>query len=73
MLLLDPVFNEVLDLGNVHELHVIHVTILLGFYYDAGRDAFVAHCFGIWLVVFALFVHLVTDLLRGKAVVAFYL
>ena len=73
MLLLNPIFYEILDLCNVHKLNIIYVTILLCFYHHARRNTFVAHCFWIWLVILALFVHFITDLLWWKAVMAFYL
>jgi hypothetical protein len=56
----DPVLDEVLDLRNVHELDVINMAILLPLDDHIGRNAFVAHSFGVGLMVLAGFIHLIT-------------
>lgn len=65
-----PVLDEFLDLGDVHKLNVVHMAILLAFDDDVGRDALVAHGFGIGLVVAAGAIDFVPHSGGGKAVVA---
>ena len=66
-----PILDEILNLRDVHKLHVIHVAILLSFDDDVGRYALVAHGFGVGFVVFAGAVDLVSHSLGREAVVAF--
>jgi hypothetical protein len=65
-----PVFDEILDLGDVHELHVIDVTVLLPLDDHIGRDTFVAHSLGVWLVVLTGAIYLVAHTRGRQAVIA---
>ena len=73
MLFLNPEFNERRNLFYVHKLNIIDMSVLLPLYYYTGRNAFITHCFWVWLVIFAGPVNFVPDLRRGQAVIAFYI
>lgn len=47
----DPILDEVLNLCDVHELHVIDMTVLLPFDDHIGRNTFVTHSFGVSFMV----------------------
>jgi hypothetical protein len=71
MLLLNPIFNKVLDLSNVHELNVINMSVFLSLYNSVWRNAFVTHGLWIRLMILASCIDFVTDLRRRKTVIAF--
>lgn len=71
MLLLNPIFNEILNLSNIHELHIVNMSILLSFDDNVWRYTFVAHGFWIRLMILASCVNFVPDLRRRKTIVAF--
>ena len=71
MLLLNPIFNKVLDLSDVHELDVINMPVLLSFYNNIWRNAFVAHGFWVRLMILASCIDFVTDLRRRETIIAF--
>ena len=66
-----PILDEILDLRNVHKLYIVNVPIFLSFDDDVGRYAFVAHGFGVGLMIFAGAIDLVSHSLGWEAVVAF--
>lgn len=72
MLTWQPVLYEILYLSSIHELNIVHMSILLPFNHNIRRNAFVTHSLWIWFVVFASTVHFVPYLRRRKAVVALY-
>ena len=65
-----PVTHEVLNLPNVHKLHVVDMPVFLPLDNHVGRDALVAHGFRIGLMASAGFVDFVSDFRGGEAVVA---
>lgn len=71
MLLLNPIFNKVLDLSNVHELNVINMSVFLSLYNSVWRNTFVTHGLWIRLMILASCIDFVTDLRRRKTVIAF--
>jgi hypothetical protein len=71
MLLLDPIFNKVLDLSNVHELNVINVSVLLSLYNHIWRDTLVTHGLWVRLMILASCIDFITDLRRREAIVTF--
>jgi len=71
MLLLNPIFNKVLDLSDVHELNVINVSVLLSFYNHVWRNTLVTHGLWVRLMILASCIDFVTDLRRREAVVTF--
>lgn len=67
-----PIPHEILDLGNIHELQIVYVTILLSFDNHIGRDALVAHSLGVGFVVFAGEIDFVADAAGRQTVVALH-
>lgn len=68
----EPILYEILYLSGIHELNIVHMSILLPFDHYVRRNAFIAHSLWIWLVIFASAVHFVPYFRRRKAVVALY-
>ena len=73
MLSREPILNKVLNLRDVHELNVVHMTILLPLNHHIGRDTLIAHGFRIRVMAFTSPVDLIADPRRREAVVALYL
>ena len=73
MFLLNPIFNESLNLINIHKLNVINVSVLLSFDDDIGRNTFVTHGFRVRFMILASCVNLVPNLRWRQAVVTFYI
>jgi hypothetical protein len=48
-----PILDELLDLIDVHELHIVHMPILLPFHNNIGRNTFIAHGFRVCLMLLA--------------------
>lgn len=71
--LLDPILYEILNLSNIHKLNVIHVSVLLPFNHNIGRNTLVTHGLWIRLMVLAFCVHLISNLRGWKTIVAFYI
>ena len=72
VLLLHPVLYEVLNLFNVQELNVVHMSILLSFDKHVRRNTFVAHGFRIRFMILAFSINFISDLRRWKAIIALY-
>lgn len=68
-----PIPHKILDLSNIHKLHIIDMTILLPLDDHIGRHAFVTHSFGVGFMASAAFVDLVADSGGRETVVAFNL
>lgn len=47
----EPVFNEILNLSDIHKLYIVNMSILLSFYDDVRGDTFVTHGFRIGLMI----------------------
>lgn len=65
-----PILDEILDLGDIHELNIVHMTIFLSLDHHIRRHTLVAHSFRIGLMTFAGSIHLIANSRRRKAVVA---
>lgn len=66
----DPLLGHVLNFGpmsdkiayvlHIHKLNVVQVSVLLSSDADSWGHALIAHCFRVWLVVFACLVDFVS-------------
>ena len=70
---LNPILDKVLDLTYVHELNVIDMSVFLSLDDHIWRNALVTHSFRVWFMVFAFYIHFVSDLRGWKTVVALYI
>lgn len=68
----EPIPNEILNLSNIHKLNVIYMTILLSFDHYVRRDTFVAHRFGVGLMILTSSINFIPHLRRWQTVVALY-
>lgn len=73
MFFLNPIFNKILDLTDIHELYVIYMSIFLSFDDNIWRNTFIAHSFWIRLMIFASCIDLIPNLRRRKTIIAFYI
>lgn len=70
MLPWEPILHEILNLGDIHELHIVHMTIFLPLDDHIGRNTFITHSFRIRFMIFAGLINLITYSGWREAVVA---
>lgn len=73
MFFLNPMFDHFGKCLNIHKFHIVYMSKLLPFDHNTWRDTFIAHSFGIRLMIFTVSVNLVLNLWRRKAISTFNL
>lgn len=73
MLFGQPILNKILYLGDVHELDIVDMTILLTLDDNIRRHAFITHSLRICFMVLASSIDFISNLRWRQAIVAFYL
>lgn len=67
-----PILDEVLNLGDVHELDVVNVAILLPLHNYVRRDTLIAHSFRVGLVILAVEIDFILHFGWRETIIAFY-
>lgn len=73
MFFLNPIFDKILNLTDIHKLYVIYMSIFLSFDNNIRRNTFVTHSFWIRLMIFASCINLIPNLRRRKTIITFYI
>ena len=50
-----PASDKLLNLSNIHELNIVHMSVLLPLDHHVGRHTLIAHALGVGLMEFAAF------------------
>ena len=59
MALGQPASDELLNLSDIHELNIVHMSVLLPLHHHVGRHTLIAHALGVRLMIFAASVDLI--------------